>query len=59
MLLSEVSVPIYNVALAVLNNYIPDGRREEIHFDKITSRIQKLCYNLNMDFVDPVSFACY
>ncbi|KAL7017563.1 hypothetical protein ACKWTF_010434 [Chironomus riparius] len=32
-----------------------DGRREEVHFDKITSRIQKLCYGLNMDFVDPVS----
>ncbi|XP_026482747.1 ribonucleoside-diphosphate reductase large subunit-like [Ctenocephalides felis] len=32
-----------------------DGRKEEIHFDKITSRIQKLCYGLNMDFVDPVS----
>ncbi|KAH8281596.1 hypothetical protein KR054_001756 [Drosophila jambulina] len=32
-----------------------DGRQEEVHFDKITSRIQKLCYNLNMDFVDPVS----
>ena len=24
-------------------------------FDKITSRVSKLCYNLNMDFVDPVS----
>ena len=24
-------------------------------FDKITSRIQKLCYGLNSDFVDPVS----
>ena len=23
-------------------------------FDKITSRIQKLCYGLNADFVDPV-----
>ncbi|KAG5895778.1 hypothetical protein JTB14_001625 [Gonioctena quinquepunctata] len=32
-----------------------DGRKEEIHVDKITSRIQKLCYRLNMDFVDPVS----
>ncbi|XP_070496325.1 ribonucleoside-diphosphate reductase large subunit [Chironomus tepperi] len=32
-----------------------DGRREEVHFDKITSRIQKLCYGLNTDFVDPVS----
>jgi hypothetical protein len=23
-------------------------------FDKITSRISKLCYGLNSDFVDPV-----
>uniref|UniRef100_A0A0C9RGH0 Ribonucleoside-diphosphate reductase n=1 Tax=Fopius arisanus TaxID=64838 RepID=A0A0C9RGH0_9HYME len=30
-----------------------DGRKEEVHYDKITSRIQKLCYNLDMDFVDP------
>ncbi|XP_049833367.1 ribonucleoside-diphosphate reductase large subunit [Schistocerca gregaria] len=30
-----------------------DGRKEEVHFDKITSRIQKLCYGLNMGFVDP------
>lgn len=29
------------------------GRKEEVHFDKISSRIQKLCYGLNMDFVDP------
>lgn len=32
------------------------GRMEEVHIDKITSRIKKLCYGLNMDFVDPVSF---
>uniref|UniRef100_A0A2H1VH00 Ribonucleoside-diphosphate reductase large subunit n=1 Tax=Spodoptera frugiperda TaxID=7108 RepID=A0A2H1VH00_SPOFR len=31
------------------------GRQEEVHIDKITSRIKKLCYGLNMDFVDPVS----
>lgn len=31
-----------------------DQRQEEIHFDKITSRISKLCYGLNSDFVDPV-----
>ncbi|XP_012670976.1 ribonucleoside-diphosphate reductase large subunit [Clupea harengus] len=30
-----------------------DGRQERIMFDKITSRIQKLCYGLNSDFVDP------
>ncbi|ELK29053.1 Ribonucleoside-diphosphate reductase large subunit [Myotis davidii] len=31
-----------------------DGRQERVMFDKITSRIQKLCYGLNMDFVDPI-----
>lgn len=31
-----------------------DGRQERVMFDKITSRIQKLCYGLNADFVDPV-----
>lgn len=31
-----------------------DKRKEEVYIDKITSRIQKLCYGLNMDFVDPV-----
>jgi len=33
-----------------------DGRHQEVHFDKITFRISKLCYGLNMEFVDPV---CY
>jgi len=33
------------------------GRKEEIHFDKITSRISKLCYGLNADFVEPVKVA--
>ncbi|KAI1727689.1 ribonucleotide reductase, barrel domain-containing protein [Ditylenchus destructor] len=31
-----------------------DGRREDVFLDKITSRIKKLCYNLNMDYVDPL-----
>jgi len=31
-----------------------DGRKEEVHFDKITSRIAKLCYGLSPRFVDPV-----
>ncbi|XP_013142738.1 PREDICTED: ribonucleoside-diphosphate reductase large subunit [Papilio polytes] len=35
--------------------YKRGGRMEEVHIDKITSRIKKLCYGLNMDFVDPVS----
>ena len=32
-----------------------DGREEYVHIDKITSRIQKLCYGLDLDFIDPVS----
>ena len=32
-----------------------DGRQETVMFDKITSRIQKLCYGLNSEFVQPVS----
>ncbi|KAK2189784.1 hypothetical protein NP493_97g04000 [Ridgeia piscesae] len=32
-----------------------DGRQEGIMFDKITSRVSKLCYGLNMDFVDPTA----
>ncbi|XP_050416195.1 ribonucleoside-diphosphate reductase large subunit [Patella vulgata] len=32
-----------------------DGRNEKVMFDKITSRISKLCYGLNMDFVDPTA----
>lgn len=30
-----------------------DGKEEQVHFDKITSRIQKLCYGLDMEFVVP------
>jgi ribonucleoside-diphosphate reductase subunit M1 len=30
-----------------------DGRKENVFFDKITSRIVKLCYGLNMDYIDP------
>uniref|UniRef100_A0AC34Q6V7 Ribonucleoside-diphosphate reductase n=1 Tax=Panagrolaimus sp. JU765 TaxID=591449 RepID=A0AC34Q6V7_9BILA len=29
-----------------------NGKEEKVIFDKITSRLEKLCYNLNMDFVD-------
>ena len=32
-----------------------DGRKEPVHFDKITSRIQKLCYGLDMDYIDPAA----
>lgn len=34
-----------------------DGRRESVKFDKITSRIEKLCYGLNGQYVEPVIVA--
>jgi len=30
-----------------------NGRQEKVHFDKITSRITRLCYGLSPEFVDP------
>ena len=32
-----------------------DGRHETVMFDKITSRIAKLCYELDMNFIDPTA----
>lgn len=34
-----------------------DGRRESVKFDKITARIEKLCYGLDMKYVSPVEVA--
>mmetsp|Transcript_36659 Transcript_36659/g.61793 ORF Transcript_36659/g.61793 Transcript_36659/m.61793 type:complete len:829 (+) Transcript_36659:123-2609(+) len=34
-----------------------DGKQEPVHFDKITSRINKLSYGLNAEFCDPVLVA--
>ncbi|KAL0910724.1 hypothetical protein M5K25_018807 [Dendrobium thyrsiflorum] len=34
-----------------------DGRRETVHFDKITARLKKLSYGLNSDHCDPVLVA--
>lgn len=34
-----------------------DGRYESVKFDKITTRIEKLCYGLNREFVDPIAIA--
>lgn len=31
-----------------------DGRKEEVHFDKITARVKKLCYGLDSKYVDPI-----
>merc|ERR1712013_37481 len=35
-----------------------NGAREECHFDKITSRIKKLCYGLNTEFISPYAITC-
>jgi ribonucleoside-diphosphate reductase alpha chain len=34
-----------------------DGRRESVKFDKVTARIEKLCYGLHLDFVSPIEVA--
>jgi ribonucleoside-diphosphate reductase alpha chain len=34
-----------------------DGKQESVKFDKITARIEKLCYGLNPSLVDPVDVA--
>ncbi|MDD9139985.1 MAG: ribonucleoside-diphosphate reductase subunit alpha [Candidatus Cardinium sp.] len=31
-----------------------DGRLESVKFDKITSRLEKLCYGLNRDYIDTI-----
>jgi len=34
-----------------------DGRRESVKFDKITARIEKLCYGLDLQYIQPVEVA--
>ena len=34
-----------------------DGRRETVKFDKITARIEKLCYGIDRNYVEPVDIA--
>jgi ribonucleoside-diphosphate reductase alpha subunit len=34
-----------------------DGRKENVFFDKITQRVTNMCWDLNMDFVDPVQIS--
>ncbi len=34
-----------------------DGRKESVKFDKITARIEKLCYGLDRDYIDAVTVA--
>jgi ribonucleoside-diphosphate reductase alpha chain len=34
-----------------------DGRRESVRFDKITARIENLCYELDPKFIQPIEVA--
>ncbi|WFD45246.1 ribonucleoside-diphosphate reductase [Malassezia psittaci] len=34
--------------------YKRDGRKEQVRFDKVTARVAKLCYGLDMNYVDPI-----
>ncbi|MFY0650753.1 MAG: ribonucleoside-diphosphate reductase subunit alpha [Cyclobacteriaceae bacterium] len=34
-----------------------DGRRESVKFDKITARIEKMCYGLNTQYIEPIDIA--
>ncbi len=34
-----------------------DGRRESVKFDKITARIEKLCYGLDLTYIEPIEVA--
>ncbi len=34
-----------------------DGRLESVKFDKITARVEKLCYGLDMAYINPVDIA--
>jgi len=34
-----------------------DGKKESVKFDKITARIEKLCYGFNPQLVDPIDVA--
>ena len=45
---------LLSVLFAFMSFFFIDGRKEPVLFDKITSRISKLCYGLNQDFIDPV-----
>jgi ribonucleotide reductase alpha subunit len=34
-----------------------NGDQEPVHFDKITERIKKLCYGLNLSYIDPAAIS--
>ncbi|XP_029167610.1 LOW QUALITY PROTEIN: ribonucleoside-diphosphate reductase large subunit [Nylanderia fulva] len=54
---SPVKMPAKEAARGKMHVIKRNGRKEDVHFDKITSRIAKQCYNLDMNYVDPSAVA--
>lgn len=54
---SPLKMPGKEAARGKMHVIKRNGRKEDVHFDKITSRIAKQCYNLDMNYVDPSAVA--
>ncbi|KYN05745.1 PREDICTED: ribonucleoside-diphosphate reductase large subunit [Cyphomyrmex costatus] len=54
---SPQKMPAKETARGKMHVIKRNGRKEDVHFDKITSRIAKQCYNLDMNYVDPSAVA--
>ncbi|KAG5348227.1 RIR1 reductase, partial [Acromyrmex charruanus] len=54
---SPLKMPIKESPRGKMHVIKRNGRKEDVHFDKITSRIVKQCYNLDMNYVDPSAVA--
>ncbi|XP_012234261.2 ribonucleoside-diphosphate reductase large subunit [Linepithema humile] len=54
---SSPKTPVKELARGKMHVIKRNGRKEDVHFDKITSRIAKQCYNLDMNYVDPSAVA--
>jgi len=50
-------VPVQPLNAKIMFVVKRDGKQESVKFDKITARIEKLCYGLNPALVDPVDVA--
>lgn len=54
-MLSPADYQINNINYGLKNYVIKrNGKRQEVIFDKIKKRLEKLSYNLNLNYIDPV-----
>lgn len=51
----ETSLEVVNSKMNSRKMYVKKrgGRQENVSFEKISARIEKLCYNLDMNYIDP------